>query len=54
MRWEGGRAWGSSRLIEWERAAIEKLAGRMEDVGMWRREGGRERGREGEMEVTGW
>jgi hypothetical protein len=35
MRWEGGRAWASERLIEWERAAMEKTEGRMEDGGRW-------------------
>jgi hypothetical protein len=39
MRWEGGRAWMSENLIEWERAAREKIKGRMEDLGMWAREG---------------
>jgi hypothetical protein len=25
MRWEGGRAWPSDVLIEWKRAAMEKI-----------------------------
>jgi hypothetical protein len=39
MRWEGGRVLTSERLIEWEIAAMEKIEGRMEDLGMWAREG---------------
>jgi hypothetical protein len=39
MRWEGGRAWMSERLIAWERAAVGKIEGRMEDLRMWAREG---------------
>jgi hypothetical protein len=38
MRWEGGRAWASEKLTEWE-SAHGKLAGTMEDLGMWAREG---------------
>jgi hypothetical protein len=38
MRWEGGRAWRPERLIEWERAAMGQIEGRMEDLGMWGRE----------------
>jgi hypothetical protein len=38
MRWEGGRAWLSERLIEWERAAMEEIEGRMEGFGIWGRE----------------
>jgi hypothetical protein len=44
MRWEGGRVWASKRLIEWERAAMTKIKGRIEDAGMWAREGGEEIG----------
>jgi hypothetical protein len=39
MRWEGGRAWASERLIAWERAAMAKIEGGMEDLGMWVRGG---------------
>jgi hypothetical protein len=39
MRWEDGRAWVSERMIEWERPTMEKVKGRMEDLGMWAREG---------------
>jgi hypothetical protein len=38
-RGEGGRAWRSERLTEWERAAMAKIKGRVEDLGMWAREG---------------
>jgi hypothetical protein len=33
MRWEGGRALGLERVIGWEGAAMEKIEGRMEDLG---------------------
>jgi hypothetical protein len=39
MRWESGRAWASDRLIEWERSTIENIEGRMENLGIWAREG---------------
>jgi hypothetical protein len=38
-RWQGGRAWGPERLIEWEGAAMEKIEGSMEDLRGWAREG---------------
>jgi hypothetical protein len=34
MIWESGRAKRSEKLIEWERAAMEKIKGRMQDLGM--------------------
>jgi hypothetical protein len=34
MKWEGGIAWTSEMLIDWDRAAMEKIKGRMEDLGM--------------------
>jgi hypothetical protein len=34
MRWEDSRAWASERLIEWERAPMERMKGRMEDLSM--------------------
>jgi hypothetical protein len=39
MTWEGGRAWASERLIVWEGPAMRKIESRMEDLGMWVREG---------------
>jgi hypothetical protein len=39
MRWEGGRARGPEKLIEWERTAMEKIEGRMDALGMWARDG---------------
>jgi hypothetical protein len=39
MRWEGNGAWGPERLIEQDRAAMEKIKGGMEDLGIWAREG---------------
>jgi hypothetical protein len=38
-RGEGGRAWWSEKLIEWERAAMEEIKGRMDDLGIWARDG---------------
>jgi hypothetical protein len=42
IRWESGRAYWPEKLIEWERAAMEKIERRMEDLGMWAREGSEE------------
>jgi hypothetical protein len=39
MRWEGGRAWVSEKLIEWKRVAMDRIKGMMEDLGMRAREG---------------
>jgi hypothetical protein len=39
MRWEGGWAWWPEILIELEGAAMKKIERRMEDVGLWAREG---------------
>jgi hypothetical protein len=39
MRWEGVWAWASEKLIESEKSAMEKIEGRMDDLGMWAREG---------------
>jgi hypothetical protein len=35
----GWQSLGPERLIEWERAAMEKIKGRMEDLGTWARDG---------------
>jgi hypothetical protein len=37
-RWEDGRTWAPERPMEWERAALDKIEGGMEDLGMWARE----------------
>jgi hypothetical protein len=39
MRWEGGRAWALERLVGSERAAIEIIKWRIENLGMSVREG---------------
>jgi hypothetical protein len=39
IRWKGGRAWPSERLIEWERVAVEKVERRMDGLGIWARDG---------------
>jgi hypothetical protein len=38
LKWEGSRAWASEGLIEWERAAMEEIEERMEDLDLWTRE----------------
>jgi hypothetical protein len=39
MRWDGGRAWCPEILREWEGCVMKKVERRMEDVGMWARDG---------------
>jgi hypothetical protein len=35
----GWQRLGPERLIEWERAAMEKIEGRIDDLGMWGKQG---------------
>jgi hypothetical protein len=39
MRLEGGRAWCPEKLREWEGSVMKRIERRMEDVGMWARDG---------------